>query len=380
MVDTVSLLQSLLRCPSVTPHEGGALSLLEKTLAAVGFECHRLRFSEEGHADVENLYARWGSGPPHICFAGHTDVVPTGNEKEWSFDPFGGVIRNGEICGRGAADMKGAIACFVVAALNFIKQHKGQKGSISFLITGDEEGPAVNGTKKVLDWLEARGEKIDFCLVGEPTSREVLGDMMKVGRRGTLTGYLSVSGMQGHVAYPHLADNPVPKLVRLLAALDELELDMGSDHFQPSNLEITNIEVGNTADNVIPAKASATFNVRFNDHYTGAALEKKIRDCLGQTGVPHALTVRIGGEPFYTGPGPEADLIAKAVEKVTGRKPELSTTGGTSDARFIRKFCPVIEFGIVGQTMHKTDERVSLSDLDNLESIYTETLKAWFKT
>jgi succinyl-diaminopimelate desuccinylase len=375
MTDPVALLQELIRCPSVTPVEGGALTLLEKLLSAHGFECHRLTFSDTDTPDVDNLYARWGKEAPHICFAGHTDVVPVGDG--WSFDPFGGTIRDGFVCGRGAADMKGPIACFVAAALDYIEKNN-PKGSVSFLITGDEEGPSVNGTKKVLEWLAARGEKIDFCLVGEPTSREALGDMMKIGRRGSLTGHITVKGVQGHVAYPHLADNPVPKLLKLLSALDALELDKGTTHFQPSNLEIVNIDIGNKAENVIPKEARATFNVRFNDAYTGAALEKKLRGTMDAQGIPYDMVTRLSGESFYTPPGKHSEMMQKAIRAVTGREAELSTTGGTSDARFIRNYCPVIEFGITGTTMHKTDERVPVKDLDALTRIYSEVLKLWF--
>ncbi|MDF3024890.1 MAG: dapE, partial [Alphaproteobacteria bacterium] len=359
--DPVALLQDLLRCPSVTPNEGGALALLEKLLSANGFECHRLVFSDKDTPDVDNLYARWGKGAPHFCFAGHTDVVPVGDDKGWSFDPFGGDIRNGEVCGRGAADMKGPIACFTAAALECIKNNPA--GSISFLITGDEEGPSINGTKKVLDWLAARGEKIDFCLVGEPTSSEKLGDMMKIGRRGSLSGFITVKGMQGHVAYPQRADNPVPKLVKLLSALDALELDKGTAHFQPSNLEIVSVDVGNKAENIIPAEAKAVFNVRFNDAFTGAKLESLIRATLDAQNVPYDMETRLSGESFYTPPGQYSEMLQNAIKKVTGVEPDLSTTGGTSDARFIRSHCPVIEFGIVGKTMHKVDERVAVSDM-----------------
>jgi succinyl-diaminopimelate desuccinylase len=376
MTDPVALLQDLIRCPSVTPEEGGAIALLEKLLSANGFKCHRLKFSDKDTPDVENLYARWGTASPHICFAGHTDVVPVGDAKIWSFDPFGGAIKDGYVCGRGAADMKGPIACFVTAALEAVV--KNPQGSISFLITGDEEGPSVNGTKKVLEWLREKGEKIDFCLVGEPTSREQLGDMMKIGRRGSLTGVVTVKGTQGHVAYPHLADNPVPKLMQLMLAIDGLELDKGTAHFQPSNLEIVNIEVPKGAENVIPAHASAQFNVRFNDTYTGVSLEKKLRDTLDAQKIPYQLAVRVSGESFYTPPGVHSDMVAKAIKKVTGRDADLSTTGGTSDARFIRSYCPVLEFGITGTTMHKTDERVSLSDMTALTDIYREILKSWF--
>ncbi|MEZ0225516.1 MAG: succinyl-diaminopimelate desuccinylase [Alphaproteobacteria bacterium] len=377
MTDAVALLQELIRCPSVTPHEGGAITLLEKLLTAHGFECHRLKFSDKDTPDVENLYARWGKSSPHICFAGHTDVVPVGDLIGWTFDPFGGIIKDGFVCGRGAADMKGPIACFVAAALDIIAKSKPQ-GSISFLITGDEEGPAVNGTKKVLDWLKSRGEKIDFCLVGEPTSRETIGDMIKIGRRGSLTGHITVKGTQGHVAYPHLADNPVPKLMKLLTAIDDLELDSGTAHFQPSNLEIVGIDIPKGAENVIPAYASAVFNVRFNDSYTGASLERKLRDTLDGQKIAYQMGVKVSGESFYTAPGPHSDMVQKAVKKVTSRDAELSTTGGTSDARFIRSYCPVLEFGITGMTAHKADERVSLSDMTALTEIYTEILKSWF--
>ncbi|HRI76512.1 MAG TPA: succinyl-diaminopimelate desuccinylase [Alphaproteobacteria bacterium] len=374
----VEILQGLLRCPSVTPAEGGALDLLEGILTKAGFVCHRLKFSDVDTPDVDNLYARWGTTAPHFCFAGHTDVVPVGDVAGWSFDPFGGEVKDGYVCGRGAADMKGPIACFVSAVLRFLEEHKPQ-GSISFLITGDEEGPSINGTPKMLKWLEEHGEKIDFCLVGEPTSREKLGDMIKIGRRGTFTGYLTVDGKQGHVAYPHLADNPVPKLVKLLAALDALVLDTGNEHFQPSNLETVNIDIGNKAENVIPARARATFNIRFNSHWSGKTLEAKIRETLDATNVPYKLDIRVGGESFYTAPGQHSDLIVETIRKHTGRTPELSTSGGTSDARYIKNHCPVIEFGIVGETMHKTDERVAVSDMHALADIYLDILKGWFR-
>jgi len=377
MTDAVALLQALLRCPSVTPNEGGAIALLEKLLRDNGFDCHRLKFSDKDTPDVENLYARYGTGAPHICFAGHTDVVPTGAVEGWSFDPFGGEIRDGYVCGRGAADMKGPIAAFTTAALDLIKTAK-FKGSISFLITGDEEGPSINGTRKVLDWLKARGETIDFCLVGEPTSREKLGDMMKIGRRGTFTGYITVEGVQGHVAYPHLADNPIPKLMTLLQAIDGLKLDDGTAHFQPSNLEIVNIDIGNTATNVIPRAAKAAFNVRFNDSYTGEKLEKKLRATLDAQNIPYTMKTVTGGESFYTPPGAYSDMLQKAIRDVTGLEAELSTSGGTSDARFIRQHCPVVEFGIVGQTMHKTDERVTVADMEALTEIYAKILASWF--
>lgn len=373
MIDPVDLTRKLIQCPSVTPAEGGALTLLQKTLESMGFSCTRLRFE-----DVDNLYARIGNAAPHFCFAGHTDVVPAGDEKGWSFDPFGGEIRDGWVCGRGAADMKGGIAAFVGAVSAFLKDGT-PRGSISLLITGDEEGIAVNGTKKVLEWLEENGEKIDHCLVGEPTNPQKLGEMIKVGRRGSLNGVLSVEGKQGHVAYPHLADNPVPKLVRLLAALDALKLDDGNDHFQPSNLEIVTVDVGNAATNVIPARAAARFNVRFNDMHSGKSLETLLRKTLDAVGLPYGLDISISGESFLTAPGPFTDVVAEAVKKTTGLEPDLSTTGGTSDARFIANYCPVVEFGIVGQTMHKIDERVRADDILALEKIYLEILGAYFR-
>lgn len=375
--DSVAILQELIRCPSVTPADAGALGVVERILSAHGFECHRLTFSEDGTPDVHNLYARRGTNAPHFCFAGHTDVVPPGDAADWTSPPFGGEIIDGYVCGRGAADMKGPIACFIAAVIDFITAQNPQ-GSISFLITGDEEGPAVNGTKKMLDWLAARGEKIDFCLVGEPTSRRTLGDMVKIGRRGTLSGFLTVRGKQGHVAYPHLADNPIPKLLTLLLALDGLVLDAGTAHFDPSNLEIVNIDVGNTATNVIPEKASAAFNVRFNDSYTGRTLSEKLRATLDATGIAYDITFRIGGESFYTAPGAYSDMVSASIERVTGKKPELSTSGGTSDARFIRAHCPVVEFGITGDTMHKVDERVRIDDMHGLTRIYADILASFF--
>lgn len=380
-VDPVGLLQDLLRCPSVTPADAGALDVLEKLLAAHGFTCHRLSFGgDDGTDKIDNLYARWGTGTPHFCFAGHTDVVPAADAANWQHAPFAGIIADGYVHGRGAADMKGPLACFVAAALDLIT-HAPPQGSISLLITGDEEGPAINGTRKVLEWLAARGEKIDFCLVGEPTSREQLGDMMKIGRRGTITGYLTVKGIQGHVAYPHRAKNPIPKMIKILSALNAMELDQGSAHFEPSNLEIVTIETGNTADNLIPPQLRATFNIRFNDLHSGASLTDKIKAAIaGVEGVSsddYDLRIRIGGESFYTAPGREATLLNTAIKTVTGREAELSTSGGTSDARFIRAYTPVLEFGIVGATMHKTDECVSLDDMAKLTQIYRRFLGSW---
>jgi succinyl-diaminopimelate desuccinylase len=374
-LDPIALAQGLIRCPSVTPADAGALDLLARELEALGFACHRLPFSEPGTPDVDNLYARIGTGAPHFCFAGHTDVVPIGRPESWSVDPFGAAIEGDLLFGRGASDMKGAIAAFVAAAERVLRRAPDLPGSISLLITGDEEGPAINGTVKVLRWLDARGERIDVCVVGEPTNPTVLGEMAKIGRRGSLNGKLTVDGVQGHVAYPDLADNPVPKLVRLLAALDAEHLDDGTPHFQPSNLEITTVDVGNPITNLIPAQAAAGFNIRFNDRHTGAGLTERLRRRLDSERVPYRLDVSVSGEAFVTPPGRLSALLERACRAVLGRAPELSTTGGTSDARFIRRHCPVVEFGLVSQTMHKVDERAALSDIRRLADVYAAMLE-----
>jgi succinyl-diaminopimelate desuccinylase len=377
MTDALAVLQALIRCPSVTPHEGGALDYAEKLLSAHGFICHRLPFSAEGTPDVDNLFARFGTEGPHLCFAGHTDVVPVGDVAAWTEDPFGGTVKDGYIYGRGTCDMKGAIACFIAAAIDYTKD-RAFKGSISFLLTGDEEGPAINGTQKVLQWMAKNGHIPDFCIVGEPTSKDVLGDMIKIGRRGSLSGYVTVKGTQGHVAYPQLADNPLPRLLTLLKAIDDLVLDAGTAHFQPSNLEIVNIHTGNKAENVIPAEGHATFNVRFNDVYTGATLEQKLRNAMDETGIAYELKTRVSGESFYTPPGIYSDMVAGAVQKVTGIAPDLSTTGGTSDARFIRQYCPVVECGVPNTTAHKVDERILLSDVTGLTAVYAGIIERFF--
>ena len=373
-IDTVALTQALIRCASVTPIEAGALDILEETLAGLGFACHRLPFGE-----VDNLYARFGTAAPNFCFAGHSDVVPVGDREAWSVDPFAGEIIDGALYGRGAADMKGAVAAFVTAAASYLDDHPdGPPGSISLLITGDEEGPAIDGTRKVLDWMTEQGEALDACVVGEPTNPAALGEMAKIGRRGSLSGTITVNGTQGHVAYPDLADNPVPGMVRLLAAIAEAELDDGTDAFQPSNLEITTVDVGNPADNVIPAKATATFNIRFNDRHSGDSLTDWLRERLDATGVAYDLDIRVSGEAFLTPPGALSEIVAAAVAAATGRSPELSTTGGTSDARFIKDHCPVVEFGLVGRTMHKVDERTSCEDLRTLTAVYRGILDRYF--
>ncbi|KZD06279.1 succinyl-diaminopimelate desuccinylase [Oceanibaculum pacificum] len=381
-LDPVALAQALIRCPSVTPADEGALDVLGRALEGIGFTCQRLRFEAEGTPPVDNLYARIGTEGPVFCYAGHTDVVPVGDAAAWSIDPFAAEIHDGVLYGRGAVDMKSSIASFAAAAQAFIAKRDSLPGSIVLLITGDEEGPAINGTKKVLDWMAARGETIDACVVGEPTNPTKLGEMVKIGRRGSLTGRLTVYGAQGHVAYPHLADNPIHRLVRMLAPLSKTYIDEGSDYFQPSSVQVTTIDVGNLANNVVPAQAKAVFNIRFNDLWTSAKLEAWLRQAfdegLGTDGGRYELACSTSGESFLTEPGWFSDLLQDAVEKVTGRRPELSTTGGTSDARFIRAVAPVAEFGLVGQTMHKVDERVAVEDIRKLAEIYETVLTAFF--
>jgi succinyl-diaminopimelate desuccinylase len=387
MNDALSLAQHLIRCPSVTPADAGALGVLETLLRVNGFTVHRVTFSEPGTADIDNLYARIGEAAPHISFAGHTDVVPPGDESAWSHGAFSGEVKDGFLYGRGAVDMKGGIACSVAAALRYLSDHGGKvgadgKGSISFLITGDEEDISVNGTVKLLQWVSARGEKFDHCVLGEPSNQQVLGDCIKIGRRGSQSGTLYVDGVQGHVAYPHRASNPVPDISRLIVTLTDEPLDHGSAQFQASNLEFTSVDVGNTASNVIPGQARAKFNIRFNDHFTQATLRTLVEERLAKAAA-NRVRARIVWEPsnsnvFLTRPGPFTDLAVAAIEEVTGRKPELSTTGGTSDARFIASYCPVIEFGLVGQTMHQIDERAAVSDLEKLTQIYRGILERYF--
>ena len=378
-IDPVALAAELIRRPSVTPKDEGALSIVAARLEQLGFTCHPLTFTEDGHEPVANLYARWGNGQPNLCFAGHTDVVPTGAAEQWSFDPFGAALRDGVLCGRGAVDMKGAIAAFIAAAERFIATRGPDfAGSISLLITGDEEGVAINGTKKVLEWLKARGETLDACVVGEPTSATALGDMIKIGRRGSMTGRLTVEGTQGHVAYPHLTDNAAHRLIALLEALTTSPLDPGTEHFQPSSLQVTTIDIGNPATNVVPGLARATFNIRFNDRWTSETLKTWVADKLGTAGGKVRLAWEVSGESFLVPPGPVSECLTAAIGAVTGRVPELSTTGGTSDARFIHAHCPVAEFGLVGLTMHKTDERVLIADIAQLTAIYEGFLERFF--
>ena len=378
-VDALELAQALIRCPSVTPADEGALDTLQAALDGLGFTCHRLTFSEAGTPDVDNLYARLGAGAPNLCFAGHTDVVPVGNEAGWTVDPFGAEIIDGVLYGRGATDMKGAIACFVEAVSRFVEKNGTNfSGSISLLITGDEEGPSINGTRKVLGWMTEQGETLDACIVGEPTNPGVLGEMVKIGRRGSLSGFLTVHGTQGHTAYPHLADNPLPRLIAMLAAISGEKLDDGTDHFQPSNLQLTTVDVGNTATNIIPGGAKATFNVRFNDLHTSDSLEAWLRSKFDAVGGEYEVEFQRTGEAFLTPPGTLSDLLSSAIKAGTGQTADLSTTGGTSDARFIKDFCPVAEFGLISQSMHKTDERVALSDLAKLTDIYEAVLNGYF--
>jgi succinyl-diaminopimelate desuccinylase len=381
--DPTAIARDLLRCPSVTPEEGGALRYLEGVLKRAGFTTHRMTFREPGTPDIENLYARIGTAAPNLVFAGHTDVVPTGDEKAWKHAPFAGDIADGLLYGRGAVDMKGGIACAVAAALDCLAAQGGKpQGSISFLITGDEESVAVNGTVKLLAWAAERGEKFDHCILGEPSNVETLGDTIKIGRRGSLNGTLVVHGRQGHVAYPQRAENPVRGLVTLLSALTAEPLDAGSAHFQPSNLEFTSVDVGNPTVNLIPAEARARFNIRFNDCHTQESL-KALMEQRAVKAAADRVRFSFEWEPsnadvFVVETGPFTDLVAGAITEVTGRKPEFSTSGGTSDARFIKDHCSVVEFGLVGQTMHQVDERVRVTDLTALTAIYRRVLDRYF--
>jgi succinyl-diaminopimelate desuccinylase len=377
----VSLTRDLIRCPSVTPVDAGALDVVETTLKAVGFETHRLFFTEPGTPDVDNLFAKIGSGAPHLVFAGHTDVVPTGDQARWRCDPFAAEIHDDKIIGRGASDMKGAIAAFMAATLAYIERHGAPKGTISFLITGDEEGPSINGTVKMLGWARARGEKFDHAIVGEPTNVSALGDTIKIGRRGSLNGKIRVIGKQGHVAYPQRAENPVPVVARIVAALSAYEFDRGTAHFDRTNLEVSSIDVGNSAVNVIPGEARAQFNVRFNDAWTLETLRARIgeivKEAAGETKVELEF-LPSNAVSFLTEPGAFTELVSRAVLEVTGRTPELSTSGGTSDARFITRDCPVVEFGLTNETIHAVDENARIADIDALAAVYLRILESYF--
>ncbi len=373
-IDPLALARALIHCPSITPRDEGAQAVLAEALEAIGFKVWRHVWGEAPDGPVHNLFARIGSGGPHFAFAGHTDVVPVGNRDGWSVEPFAAEVRNGQLVGRGAADMKGAIAAFVAAAAENIPA----VGSLSLIITGDEEGPATFGTKPLLDWMEATGNVPDHCLVGEPTSRHRLGDMVKIGRRGSVNVWIRVAGAQGHVAYPHMADNPVRHLVSILHALQARELDTGNAWFDPSNLEITDMTVGNPATNVIPAMAEARLNIRFNDEHTGAELVQWIETVAARETAGASVEAKISGEAFLTEPGDFSALLADAIRAETGVETEFSTSGGTSDARFIRRLCPVVEFGLPGQSMHKTDEHVAVDDLHALTRIYGRILRTYF--
>jgi succinyl-diaminopimelate desuccinylase len=380
--DPIAIARELIRCRSVTPEDGGALGYLQELLARNGFEVHRAIFAEPGTAPVDNLYARIGDARPNLLFAGHTDVVPPGNESAWLHPPFAGELADNRLYGRGAVDMKGGIACFVAAVLDYLEANDGRpRGSISLLITGDEESIAVNGTVKLLKWAAERGESFDHCVLGEPSNVETIGDTIKAGRRGSLNGTLIVTGRQGHVAYPERAVNPIPGLVSLIAALQS-PLDDGSEHFAPSNLAFTSIDVGNTAVNLIPGEARARFNIRYNDRHSQTALktliERRAKAAAGGR-VRYAFEWQpSNAEVFVTKPGPFTELASAAIAEITGLHPKLSTTGGTSDARFIKDYCPVLEFGLVGQTMHQVDEHVALADLTTLTAIYRRIIEKYF--
>ncbi|HLG48303.1 MAG TPA: succinyl-diaminopimelate desuccinylase [Reyranella sp.] len=386
VADVVELTRALVRCESVTPVEAGALQLLERTLSALGFHCERMDFTQAGTDDVANLYARIGSGGKHFCFAGHSDVVPVGDLSSWTIGPFSAELSAGYLFGRGAADMKGAIAAFTEAAARFIaRRGRDFGGSISLLITGDEEGPAVNGTVKMLKKLADRGETIDACVVGEPTSSKRFGDMMKIGRRGSMTVDLVIRGVQGHVAYPERLDNAIHRLSAIVEALVREPIDSGSTHFQPTSLQFTTIDVGNKATNIAPGVAHARFNTRFNDLWTSQTLLAYLKERIEKAnasvagnGVVEYAKVEVSGESFYTPPGALVEIVAGAVRDVTGVECELSTTGGTSDARFIARYCPVLEFGLVGESMHKVDEKSAVADLKALSRVYETVLDRYF--
>ncbi|MDC3125685.1 succinyl-diaminopimelate desuccinylase [Candidatus Pelagibacter sp.] len=382
-INELQLAKELIRFPSVTPVDAGIMNFLEKKLKKLGFKTKVLEFREKNNKPVKNLYARLGNKSPNFCYAGHLDVVPPGNLKHWTVNPFKPSIKKGHLIGRGANDMKSSIAAFISAISNFIEKNSNFNGSISLLITGDEEGVAINGTKKVVEYLKKRKEKIDFCLVGEPTNPNKLGEMIKIGRRGSVNGRLTITGVQGHVAYPHRANNPSTALVQILKEIKDIKFDKGTKDFQPTNLEITKININNSADNVIPGIATATFNIRFNNKHSSSSLKKKINKVIKKLSAKnkskYKVVYSVSGEAFLTIPNKTTFMIQDIIKKITRIKPKLSTTGGTSDARFIRKIAPCLEFGLVGKTMHKVDEAVSLSDLKKLTLIYSNILKNYFK-
>lgn len=376
-IDVIDLTKKLIACQSVTPLDGGALDVLVHALEPLGFTCHRLDYGE-GADHVPNLFARLGTGGSHICYAGHTDVVPPGDEGAWTYGAFNPHIEDGVLYGRGASDMKGSVAAFIAAVSQYLESNT-PTGSISLLITGDEEGPAINGTVKVLEWMADHDHIPDVALVGEPTNPDHLGQEIKIGRRGSLTGVLKVKGTQGHVAYQHLADNPLPRLVKLLDALNDTVFDEGSDFFPATNLEVTTIDVGNVADNVIPDHGSATFNIRFNDHWRSETLIKKLHEILDSCHVDYDLSTRCGAESFLTKPGDWSDIVRDAVHDVTGKTPDFTTNGGTSDARFVVRYCPVVEFGGVNATIHQINENAVVSDLQDLTRVFERVLTGYLK-
>ena len=377
-ISELKLAKDLIRKPSITPKDAGAINLLAKNLKSIGFNCKIINFK-----NIKNLYAKLGKSSPNFCYAGHTDVVPPGNVKKWTTNPFKPIVRNNKLIGRGANDMKASIACFVAAVSRFKNENKNFKGSISLLITGDEEGIAVNGTKRLIKYLKRKREKINFCIVGEPTNPNKLGEMIKIGRRGSLTGRLTIIGSQGHVAYPHRANNPSNTLIKILKKIKDLKLDKGTKNFQPSNLEVTKINIDNHADNVIPGSAEAVFNIRFNDKHTSSSLKNKLNKIFKAVTKANKsrfkITYEVSGEAFLTKPNKTTYMVQNIIKKVTGLKPKLSTSGGTSDARFIKNIAPCLEFGLVGKTMHKIDESVSVSDLKKLTKIYKNILVSYFK-
>ena len=382
-ISEVSLAKDLVKCQSVTPKDDGAINVVAKSLKKLGFKCQIMEFQEKGTAKIKNLYARIGKSSPNFCFAGHTDVVPVGDLKSWTVNPFGGVIKNQKLIGRGVSDMKGSIACFVSAVSEFLKKNKKLKGSISFLITGDEETIAINGTQKVIEKLIQKKEKIDFCIVGEPTNENKLGDMIKIGRRGSITGHLTILGTQGHVAYSYTYNNPSTIIVEILNNIKKLKLDSGNKDFQPSNLEVTKITIDNTADNVVPAEAKASFNIRFNNLHTSSSLKKKLNKIFSsitkKSKANYKIKYNVSGESFLTKPSKTVYMIKNVIKKSTKINPVLSTTGGTSDARFIKKIAPCIEFGLIAKTIHQVDEMARVADLKKLKNIYLDILVNYFK-